>query len=83
MDCSHPNRIITEYLSGKAVHRWKDGTYDYSVEVIERDRIVEECPDCTYRLTLTKGMDMPEDVHERLLEARKMVDTAIDPRDLQ
>jgi len=82
MACSHPNRVITEYLSGRATHRWKDGKYAFSDELIELDRIVEECPDCSYELILVKGQIMPEDLQKRIKEARSFIENTTEPKNI-
>ena len=72
-DCTHPNSIITEYLSGKATHRFKNGEHDWSDEYIAIDRIEEYCPDCFFIHVTEQGEDIPNHLAEKIEEARRMV----------
>ena len=70
--CDHPNIIITENLLGKAVHRWKDGEYDWSDEDIFVQSHVAKCPDCDYSETFVHGEgDPPEWILRRIFDARR------------
>lgn len=82
MACSHPNLVITEYVSGHATHRFKNGKHEWSDELIQIERITEDCPNCDFFRETKQGKAFPEGLADKITEARMLVDSP-DPKSVQ
>ena len=69
-ECSHSNRSIIEVVGGHVVHKWTEGDYDYTNELIEAQEIIVQCPECTYVHSYSRGDEIPDDLLEELARAR-------------
>jgi len=62
---------VIENLEGKATHRWEEGKYNWSDEVLGIVSVAVDCPTCLYKETFVRGTDeIPEWVWRRIKKAR-------------